>query len=123
MRCRSARARVPNPPTVATVHACKAAHDAPEDACGSRKKVSLHGCCWNSPAAAGLVMSSAVEKSSFSEARRFLDYARNDRLLKRFRHGAVRNFWRTRSSGYCGKKISQMKTLFGVRSRVEIVPS
>src|SRR5205085_1569686 len=31
-------------------------------------------------------------------------------------HGAVRNFWRMRSSEYCGKKTSQMKTLFGDRS-------
>jgi len=36
-------------------------------------------------------------------------------------HGAVRNFCRTRSSGYFGKKASTMKTLFGVRSRVGMV--
>src|SRR4029077_7242427 len=37
------------------------------------------------------------------------------------RHGTARNFCRTRSSGYLGKKASAMKTLFGVRSRVAIV--
>ena len=36
-------------------------------------------------------------------------------------YGAVRNFCRMRSSGYCGKTTSAMKTLFGVRSRVAIV--
>ena len=36
-------------------------------------------------------------------------------------YGAVMNFCRTRSSGNCGKKTSQMKTLFGERSRVAMV--
>ena len=36
-------------------------------------------------------------------------------------YGAVRNFCRTRSSGYFGKKTSAIKTLFGVSSRVAIV--
>jgi len=38
-----------------------------------------------------------------------------------FIHGAVRNFWRVRRSGYFGKKTSAIKTLSGVNSRVEIV--